>query len=123
MPLVTIFLFSMSSSLIYDAVTLPLWDPSPVQIGDVGYLLKPAGAFVTLFNALKPKVSRGSSSSGFPNMAEYGNVSKGTIRMDKRNVAQKGLDAFSGFLSFRSKSEMPIVYVVTHIYSWLQYSP
>lgn len=94
-------------------VTLPLWDPSSVQIGDVGYLRKPAGKFVTLFNAVKPHKYSGGLSHGFPPMAEYGNVSKGSIRMDKRSVAQKGFDAFSGFLSFRPRSELPVALVAT----------
>ncbi|KAK7046149.1 hypothetical protein VNI00_007152 [Paramarasmius palmivorus] len=38
-------------------VTLPLWSPSPIAIGAVGYLSKPKGAFVTLFNAFNPEKS------------------------------------------------------------------
>ncbi|KAF9481618.1 hypothetical protein BDN70DRAFT_876101 [Pholiota conissans] len=90
------------------SLTLPLWDPSHVQIGDVGYLRKPTGRFITLFNTLKPHKYANGLSHGLPPMAEYGNVARGSIRMDKRNVAQKGLDVFSGLLSFRSRSEPPI---------------
>jgi hypothetical protein len=89
-------------------VTLPLWDPSAVQIGDVGYLSKPRGAFVTLFNAIKPsKVVVG---LGLGPVAEYGSASRGSMRLEKRSAAQKGLDAFSGFLTFgRSRSDGPVV--------------
>lgn len=91
-------------------MTLALWEPSPVQLGDVGYLLKPKGTFVTLFNALKHQKAAGFIGS-LPSMAVYGNVSKGTLRLDKRNVAQKGLDVFSGLLTFRSRNEIPISFV------------
>jgi len=36
---------------------LPLWDPSPVEVGAVGYLLRPQGRFATLFNALTPETA------------------------------------------------------------------
>ncbi|KAF8968828.1 hypothetical protein BDZ97DRAFT_1654578 [Flammula alnicola] len=90
------------------SLTLPLWDPSPVQVGDVGYFLKPSGTFVSLFNALKPHKIPGGLLGDLPSMASYGNVSKGNIRMDKRNVAQKGRDVFSGLLAFRPRNELPV---------------
>jgi hypothetical protein len=89
------------------SLTLALWEPSVVQLGDVGYLSKPKGAFVTLFNALKHQKA-GGFLGGLPSMSGYGNVSKGSLRLDKKNVAQKGLDAFSGLLTFRSRNEIPI---------------
>ncbi|KIM41815.1 hypothetical protein M413DRAFT_138529 [Hebeloma cylindrosporum] len=89
------------------SLTLALWEPSPVQLGDVGYLLKPKGTFVTLFNALKHHKAAGFIGA-LPSMAGYGNVSKGSLRLDKRNVAQKGLDVFSGLLTFRSRNEIHI---------------
>jgi len=89
-------------------VTLPLWDPTPVQIGDVGYLSKPSGGFVTLFNAIKP--SKLIMNLGLGPVSEYGSTSKGSMRLEKRSAAQKGLDAFSGFLAFnRLKTEGPVV--------------
>lgn len=89
-------------------MTLPLWDPSPVQIGDVGYLSKPQGTFVTLFNVIKP--SKAVVNLGLGPVSEYGSVSRGSMRLEKRSAAQKGLDAFSGFLTFnRSKPDGPVV--------------
>jgi len=105
------------TGLIYLSVTLALWEPSPVQLGDVGYLLKPKGTFVTLFNALKHQKAAGFI-GGLPSMAGYGNVSKGSLRLDKRNVAQKGLDVFSGLLTFRSRNEIPISFVFS-FYLWM----
>jgi hypothetical protein len=54
---------SIVNNISYDYLTvvletsylLPLWDPSPVEIGAVGYLCKPQGNFVTLFNAFTPE--------------------------------------------------------------------
>ncbi|KAJ7779611.1 hypothetical protein B0H16DRAFT_723148 [Mycena metata] len=37
--------------LVCAQVTLPLWTPSLVKVGAVGYLLTPSGSFRTLFNA------------------------------------------------------------------------
>lgn len=87
-------------------MTLPLWEPSSIQIGDVGYLLKPRGAFVTLFNAIKPSKSNCGRKQSL--ISDYGSVSKGSMRLEKRNAAQKGFDAFSGFLAFRSRTESSI---------------
>lgn len=102
-----------STKLGYCPVTLPLWNPVNVQLGDVGYLSKPSGTFVTLFNAFKPHKTSGGLTGGLPSLAGYGNVSKGIRRQDKRNVAQKGLDAVSGFLTFTSRSnDVPISFVV-----------
>jgi len=92
---------------------LPLWNPVTVELGDVGYLSKPGGTFVTLFNAFKPHKASGGLTGGLPSLAGYGKVSKGIHRQDKRNVAQKGLDAVSGFLTFTSRSsDVPISFVV-----------
>ncbi len=41
-------------------------------------------------------------------ISEYGSVAKGSMRLDKRSAAQKGFDAFSGFLAFRSRAEAPV---------------
>lgn len=98
--------------LMINSVTVPLWDPSTAQIGDVGYLSKPSGTFVTLFNSLKTHKHPSLPLAGLQSMSVYGNVAKGVLRMDKRNVAQKGLDAVSGFLTFKSRSEQPVRYAM-----------
>ncbi|KDR78325.1 hypothetical protein GALMADRAFT_245445 [Galerina marginata CBS 339.88] len=90
------------------SLTLPLWSPSHVQLGDVGYLSKPSGCFVTLFNALQRNRASGGLAGSLPTMAGYGNVAKGQLRLDKRNVAQKGIDAFSGLLALRTRGDLPI---------------
>ncbi|PPQ73056.1 hypothetical protein CVT26_014648 [Gymnopilus dilepis] len=84
-------------------LTLPLWSPSIVLIGDVGYLSKPSGAFITLFNALQRNDAADKLIGHLPLMTKYGNTSKGRLRLDKRNVAQKGLNAFSSLLASRGR--------------------
>ena len=49
-----LFLESSYSRFSFSYATLPLWDPSPVEVGAVGYLIKPQVHFVTLFKALIP---------------------------------------------------------------------
>jgi len=101
-------------------VNLPLWEPSIVQLGDVGYLSKPSGRFVTLFNALKPPKSAGGPKIAMASMAGYGSVSKGRKCKEKRNAAQKGLDMFSELLTFRSRGEASTAYVKPSLNSCLR---
>ena len=84
------------------AVTLPLWSPSTVAIGSVGYLRKPEGEFVTLFNAFDPPRSSDGVLEGMANLHSYGDIKRGTQRKDKRNPAQRGLDVINSWLSSKS---------------------
>jgi hypothetical protein len=83
-------------------VTLPLWSPSPVGLGPVGYLSKPSGEFVTLFNSFDPAKMSGGVAKGMPSVYGYGRVTPGSQRQDKRNVAQRGFDAIAGLLTFKN---------------------
>lgn len=92
-------------------VTLPLWNPVPIAVGAVGFLDKPSGAFVTLFNCFYPdKAANGDS--GLPSVYGYGRVSTGNQRQDKRSAAQRGLDAITGLLTFK-KTDGPVSYVLS----------
>jgi abelson tyrosine-protein kinase 1 len=88
-------------------VILPLWDPSPVDLGAVGYLSKPRGRFITLFNAFSPQKSNDDMVRSLPPIYRYGQVKEGSQRLDKRSRLQQGLDAvtgpFAGLLTFRSR--------------------
>lgn len=86
-------------------VTLPLWTPTPVALGAIGYLSKPKGEFVTLFNAFNPQRSASTVLLGkdLPSVHGYGKVSTGSQRQDKRNAAQRGLDAIAGLLTFKGR--------------------
>lgn len=89
------------------SLRLPLWDPSPVDLGAVGYLSKPRGRFITLFNAFSPQKSNDDMVRSLPSIYGYGQVKDGSQRLDKRSRLQQGLDAvtgpFAGLLTFRSR--------------------
>ena len=99
------YIFFSSRLILCNAVTLPLWAPSHVELGAVGYLSKPSGFFVTLFNSLSPEEATVEAARGLPSLYGYGKVTTGNQRQDKRSVAQRGLDAMIGFLTFKSKGE------------------
>ncbi|KAF9647369.1 hypothetical protein BDM02DRAFT_2705085 [Thelephora ganbajun] len=83
----------------HPSLTLPLWTPSTVAIGSVGYLRKPEGEFVTLFNAFDPPQTSNGVLKGMANLYGYGKISQGNQRQDKRNRAQRGLDVLQSWLS------------------------
>ncbi|KAJ7163568.1 hypothetical protein C8R43DRAFT_285859 [Mycena crocata] len=102
----------------HPSLTLPLWSPSPVSLGAVGYLSKPSGAFVTIFNCFTPEKSATGLLKSLPSVHGYGQVTTGSQRQDKRNAAQRGLDAIAGLLTFKTKSEGPISQSVSRRYSF-----
>ncbi|KAJ7091133.1 hypothetical protein C8R44DRAFT_412775 [Mycena epipterygia] len=102
----------------HPSLTLPLWSPSPVSLGAVGYLSKPSGAFVTIFNCFTPEKSAKGLLKTLPSVHGYGEVTTGSQRQDKRNAAQRGLDAIAGLLTFKTKSEGPISQSVSRRYSF-----
>lgn len=97
-------------------VTLPLWTPSVIGLGDVGYLDKPSGKFVTLFNAYDP-IKSSNGAVNLPSLFGYGRVNIGIQRQDKRSAALRGLDVLAGLLQFRTYS-----YVVDVFLSYSAYS-
>ena len=85
-------------------MTLPLWDPSPVALGSVGYLLKPEGKFVTLFNAFDPPKSSDNRAKGMPSLYGYGRLTQASQRQDRR--AARGLAAMiQGLLTFKTRHD------------------
>ncbi|KAF8147822.1 hypothetical protein B0H34DRAFT_738281 [Crassisporium funariophilum] len=91
----------------HPSLTLPLWDPSPVELGVVGYLSKPRGEFITLFNALSPHKAVHPGIRSLPSIHGYasGKVPDGSQRQDRRTVTQRGMDVFAGLLQFRNFSQ------------------
>jgi len=83
----------------YHAVVLPLWSPSIVAIGSVGYLRKPEGKFVTLLNAFNPAGTSSGILVDMPKIHSFGKVSQRIQQQDKLNRVQRGLDVLSGWLS------------------------
>ncbi|KAH9985258.1 hypothetical protein BJV77DRAFT_1084863 [Russula vinacea] len=81
-------------------LTLPLWRPSRVELGAVGFISKPEGRFETLFNAFNPEAtSAGGKADELPMLSGYGKVLQGNQRQDKRNAAQRGFDRVQGMFS------------------------
>ncbi|KAF9523670.1 hypothetical protein CPB83DRAFT_862451 [Crepidotus variabilis] len=90
----------------HPSLTLPLWEPTPVDLGAVGYLSRPSGEFVTLFNAYRPVNSSHPSIQRLPSIEGYGRPSLGLQRQDRRTVTQKAFDLFNGgSLSFKNSSK------------------
>lgn len=85
-------------------MTLALWDPAPVALGAVGYLSRPSGKFVTLFNAYDPLKSSDGKTDGMSSLYGYGKVKEGNQRQDRRNLTQRSMDVIQGLLWFRSRS-------------------
>ncbi|GJE89108.1 hypothetical protein PsYK624_052000 [Phanerochaete sordida] len=88
----------------HPSLSLPLWSPSPVKVGAVGYHQKPEGAFVTLFDAFRPLETSGGRTRGMPSLAGYGNVHITSQRIEKRNTAQRALDTISQIMGRRNVS-------------------
>ncbi|KAL1695922.1 hypothetical protein GGG16DRAFT_44228 [Schizophyllum commune] len=87
----------------HPSLNLPLWTPTPVEVGAVGYLSKPSGRFVTLFNAFAPDHAEEESVRGLPSVSGYGTWRVGVQQVEKRGIAQRGLDAIVGFLTYKSR--------------------
>ena len=90
-------------------MTLPLWNPTLVKLGAVGYLSKLNGTFVMLFTAFRPENSTSSAVQGIASLYGYGHVKKGCQRLDEHNVAQRGLaNAFVWLLTFCGRGGDPV---------------
>ena len=86
-------------------MTLPLWTPTQVLLGAVGYHNKATGGeFVTLFNSFEPAKTSNGMAKDVPSLYGYGRVSQGSQRQDKRNVAQRGMDLINSWLNSRNRA-------------------
>ncbi|KAF9039833.1 hypothetical protein BJ165DRAFT_1530849 [Panaeolus papilionaceus] len=83
----------------YPLEMLPLWDPTPVEVGAVGYLSKAAGQFVTLFNSLRPHKCDNFTIRNLLPLRLPGLQPIGTQRIDKRTPSQKAYDLIAGSLT------------------------
>ncbi|TFY75206.1 hypothetical protein EWM64_g8808 [Hericium alpestre] len=83
-------LFCLSSTYCY-LVNLPLWMPSPIVLGAVGYLSKPQGWFVTLFNAFEPLESSSGHASYIKSLSEYGSIKQGHNKQNRFTAVHHGL--------------------------------
>ncbi|KAH7882518.1 hypothetical protein F5I97DRAFT_1982693, partial [Phlebopus sp. FC_14] len=83
----------------HPSLTLPLWSPTHVALGAIGYLSKPKGEFVTLLNALDPFRTASGAAKDIKSMHAYGKLKIETRPENKRSVVRRGLDALSSFLA------------------------
>ncbi|TCD62466.1 hypothetical protein EIP91_006836 [Steccherinum ochraceum] len=81
------------------------WSPSFVALGAVGYHNKPTGSFVTLFNSFKPLETSTGVAKDIPSLYGYGKVCQGSQRLDKRNIAQRGLDMVQSWITSKKTSD------------------
>ncbi|KAG9310779.1 hypothetical protein JVU11DRAFT_8628 [Chiua virens] len=94
-----------SNHVFHSSLTLPLWSPTRVELGAVGYLSKSKGQFITLLNAIDPLQSCEESLRRLPSLYGYGKFEIQRREDGKRSVAQRGLDAISGFLTFKTRGD------------------
>jgi hypothetical protein len=55
---------------------------------------------------------------GMPSVYGYGKVTMGSLRQDKRSVAQRGLDAIQRSLPFKSKNDIQYGQILCISSSW-----
>ncbi|KAF8528486.1 hypothetical protein BU17DRAFT_37976 [Hysterangium stoloniferum] len=85
-------------------LNLPLWQPCPVRIGAVGYLSKPHGNFVTLFNALTPSLAVDPRVRTMASIHGYGTVQEAHVsHIVRKNIAQISVQYIMGLLNFSSR--------------------
>ncbi|KAG1737988.1 hypothetical protein EDB19DRAFT_1984444 [Suillus lakei] len=72
-----------------DSFTTPLWYPSPVEVGAVGYISKPDGEFITLCNVIEiggKKKAEGDVTKCMPSLREYGSIGIRKTRVGDNNL-------------------------------------
>ncbi|KAF8995912.1 hypothetical protein BDQ17DRAFT_1284877 [Cyathus striatus] len=89
------------------SLKLPLWSPSAVSLGDVGYLEKRSGKFVKLFSSLDPQDSSDGRLGDIPKLTGFGSVPIEFHSLHKKNITKRGLDRFNKhWSSHRGSQEM-----------------
>ncbi|KAG1850060.1 hypothetical protein C8R48DRAFT_382008 [Suillus tomentosus] len=71
-----------------DLFTTPLWYPSPIEVGAVGYVSKPDGEFITLCNVMEiggKKKAEGDVAKCMPSLRDYGSINIGKARRVHNN--------------------------------------
>lgn len=71
-----------------DLFTTPLWYPSPVEVGAVGYVSKPDGEFITLCNVIEiggKKKAEGDVAKCMTSLRDYGSINIGKARRVHNN--------------------------------------
>ena len=92
---------------------LPLWTPSAVRVGALGYHSKPTGEFVTLFNAFEPPAAL-KSDDDIPSLHAYGLVATATARKDTRSARDRAYEGIISLLPFTKRAPGTTTYVLLH---------
>ncbi|OSC98340.1 hypothetical protein PYCCODRAFT_1397242 [Trametes coccinea BRFM310] len=91
-------------------LTLPLWSPSKVPIGAVGYHSPSRGGeFIILFDSLNPSKSPEGRAQPIPSLLSYGRINQSKFRQDRRGVAQRGMDMVASWAGI-SRGQGPARY-------------
>ncbi len=86
-----------------DRLTLPLWFPTIIPLGTVGYVRH--GQFVKLLDAHQPPLDM-KDLPPMPYLDEFSSLQTAQIPVNVRNAAERGLDMVNAFTSFiRSSGE------------------
>ncbi|KAF8997477.1 hypothetical protein BDQ17DRAFT_1428993 [Cyathus striatus] len=83
----------LDHKLYHGSLSLPLWAPTPVKLGDVGYFSK--GRFITLFNAFEPFETSHGRTGDMPSITGYGTVL--TSKKRGRIASPKGWNLVARF--------------------------
>ncbi|KDR78141.1 hypothetical protein GALMADRAFT_245167 [Galerina marginata CBS 339.88] len=89
----------------HPSLVLSLWEPSPIELGDIGYLSKPKGQFVTLFSAYDPRTSDQPEIRVLPSIQGYGVVKDEKQHHPKRTVTRRALNIIDSLKHHNYSSE------------------
>jgi hypothetical protein len=92
-------------------VKLPLWTPSAVRVGSLGYHSKPTGEFITIFNAFEPPVNVKSRDDTIPSLHAYGPIATASVRKDTKSARERALEGIRGIIPFSRRPEGSTTYV------------
>ncbi|KAA1466981.1 hypothetical protein DENSPDRAFT_63561 [Dentipellis sp. KUC8613] len=89
------------------SLTVPLWNPVPVEVGAVGYFSESQGTFVTFFNALDPLHTSDGHASYIDSLAKD-KVKIVDEKVRKFTHLQRGVDYVESHMCTSDRGEAPI---------------
>jgi abelson tyrosine-protein kinase 1 len=92
-------------------VKLPLWTPSAVRVGALGYHSKPTGEFITLFNAFEPPMDVRSKEDMIASLHAYGSIATSSVRKDTRSAGERAIEGIRSLIPFPRRLEGSTSYV------------
>jgi hypothetical protein len=86
-------------------VKLPLWTPSAVRVGALGYHSKPTGEFITIFNAFEPPMDVMNRVDTISSLHAYGPIATASVRKDTRTARERAFEGIRGIIPFSRRPE------------------